>query len=76
MRVKNQSGVVYKIQCKSGIVQVTLARCLHKRIGNNVNSVRNNKLEASALAKHAIEKNHFFDFQKQNIRIFENDLKN
>lgn len=35
-----------------------------------LNSIRNNKPEASALAKHAVEKTHSFDFPNTAYPIF------
>lgn len=71
------AGVVYKIQCKqcNGAYIGQTQQYLHKRLCNHKNNVRNNKPDTSALAKHAIENGHCFDFQNTKILTNENDFQ-
>lgn len=73
---REEANVVYKINCEqcSGTYIGQTSQYLHKRTSNHVNSIKNNLSQASALARHALDLEHNFNFQNAQVIAKENNF--
>lgn len=65
-------NVIYKLDCECGAAYIgETKQQLHKRMVQHKSNVKLKQIEVTALAKHAVENNHKFDFN--NVQILENE---
>ena len=73
------SIIVYSVPCKGDDCKAVYIgqtkRFLKKRLREHKNNIRESPNKQNALTKHAIEKDHFFDFDKTKILANEQNYK-
>lgn len=73
--MREQFGVGYKLKDYNGPNTGQTSHYLHRRVGNHVNHIGNNKPKTSGISNaHTIGKRHPFDFQNSQILTSEKDF--